>query len=63
MWILAFRYFRPSFWFLCPVVISLYLSTVYGWYHYVTDAAVEIAVAFLAVAIAPALMALWDRIV
>ena len=62
MWIMAYRYLRPSFWILLPVVLSLYVSTVYGRYHYVTDAAAGVAVAFLSVALAPALMRGWDRI-
>jgi membrane-associated phospholipid phosphatase len=62
MWLMAYRYHRPSFWILSPVVISLYFSTFYGRYHYVTDAVVGVAVAFLALAIAPLLMKLWDRI-
>jgi membrane-associated phospholipid phosphatase len=63
MWIMAYRYHRPSFWILTPIVLSLYVSTFYCRYHYVTDAVVGIAVAFIALAIAPSLMKLWDRIV
>jgi hypothetical protein len=63
MWLMAWRYHRPSFWILSPIVISLYISTFYGRYHYVTDAVVGIAVAFVALAVAPALMRLWDRLV
>jgi len=61
MWIMAYRYHRPSFWILAPIVLSLYISTFYCRYHYITDAVVGIAVAFLALAIAPSLMKLWDR--
>jgi membrane-associated phospholipid phosphatase len=61
MWIMAYRYHRPSFWILTPIVLSLYISTFYCRYHYITDAVVGIAVAFLALAIAPSLMKLWDR--
>jgi membrane-associated phospholipid phosphatase len=63
MWIMAYRYHRPSFWILTPIVLSLYVSTFYCRYHYVTDAVVGIAVAFIALTIAPSLMKLWDRIV
>ena len=63
MWAMAYRYHRPSFWILSPIVLSLYVSTFYGRYHYLTDAVVGIAVAFLALALAPVLMKLWDRLV
>ena len=60
MWIMAYRYHRPSFYVLTPIVLSLYVSTFYCRYHYVTDAVVGVAVAFLALAIAPRLMRGWD---
>jgi membrane-associated phospholipid phosphatase len=63
MWIMAYRYHRKSFWIMSPIVISLYFSTFYGRYHYITDAIVGIAVAFLAVGLAPILMKTWDRLV
>jgi hypothetical protein len=63
MWAMAYRYHRPSFWILSPIVLSLYASTFYGRYHYLTDAVVGIAVAFIGLAIAPLLMKLWDRII
>ncbi|HAV23092.1 MAG TPA: hypothetical protein DCX46_06300 [Bacteroidetes bacterium] len=62
MWIMAWRYHRTSFWILSPIVISLYVSTFYGRYHYVTDAVVGVAVAFLALRIAPMLMRAWDKL-
>jgi membrane-associated phospholipid phosphatase len=62
MWIMAYRYHRPSFWIMSPIVISLYFSTFYCRYHYVTDAVVGILVAFLAIAVTPILIKMWDRI-
>ena len=62
MWVMAYRYHRPSFYILTPVVLSLYASTFYARYHYVTDAVVGVAVAFLALAIVPFLIKGWDRI-
>ena len=62
MWVMAYRYHRPSFWILSPIILSLYISTFYGRYHYVTDAVVGIVVAFLALTVAPLLLKLWDRI-
>jgi len=63
MWMMAYRYHRTSFWVLSPVVISLYVSTFYGRYHYVTDAVVGILVAFVALWVAPYLMKAWDTLV
>ncbi len=63
MWMMAYRYHRPSFYVMTPIVLSLYVSTFYGRYHYLTDAVVGIIVAFAALALAPKLMKVWDRIV
>jgi len=62
MWVMAYRYHRPSFYVLTPIVLSLYVSTFYARYHYVTDAVVGVAVAFLALAIVPFLIKGWDGI-
>lgn len=63
MWAMAWRYHRTLFWALTPIVLSLYVSTFYGRYHYATDAIVGIAVAIIALAVAPHLIRLWERIV
>ncbi len=63
MWIMAWRYHRPTFFVLTPVIVSLYVSTVYGRYHYVSDALAGIAIAFLAVVLAPLLARGWRRLV
>jgi membrane-associated phospholipid phosphatase len=62
MWIMAYRYHRPTFYILTPVILSLYVSTFYLRYHFVTDAVVGVVVAFLALWIAPYLIRLWDRV-
>jgi len=62
MWIMAYRYHRPSFYILTPIVLSLYVSTFYARYHYVTDAVAGVAVAFLALALVPLLIKSWDAI-
>lgn len=63
MWVMAWRYRRSWFYFLTPVVLSLYVSTFYCRYHYVSDAVVGVAVAFAALAAAPGLLRGWDRTV
>jgi membrane-associated phospholipid phosphatase len=55
MWAMAYRYCRPVFWMLLPVVVSLYVSTFFCRYHYVSDAVTGILTAGLALAVAPRL--------
>jgi membrane-associated phospholipid phosphatase len=62
MWIMAYKYHRPSFWILSPIVLSLYVSTFYCRYHYVTDALVGILAALLAIVLTPLLIRMWDKI-
>jgi membrane-associated phospholipid phosphatase len=62
MWVMAYRYHRPSFYILTPVVLSLYVSTFYLRYHFLTDAVVGIIVAFIALLIVPFLVKGWDRL-
>ncbi|MFZ1979024.1 MAG: phosphatase PAP2 family protein [Bacteroidota bacterium] len=63
MWVMAYRYHRVSFWILAPVVLTLYCSTFYCRYHYITDAFAGILTAFLALAAAPLLIKFWDLLV
>jgi len=62
MWGVAWRWHRPAFWALAPVIVSLYLSTVYGRFHYLTDAATGLAVALGVLWAAPPLLASWERL-
>lgn len=62
MWVMAWKHYRPAFWILSPVILSLYVSTFYGRYHYLTDAILGIATAGLAVIVAPPLQRAWDRL-
>lgn len=62
MWIMAYRYHRPSFYILTPVVLSLFISTFYCRYHYFTDAVVGILVALVALAVAPMAIEVWNRV-
>ncbi len=63
MWAMAYRYYRIGFWVLAPIMISLYISTFYGRYHYVTDAVVGILVALIALKVSPFLMKWWDELI
>jgi membrane-associated phospholipid phosphatase len=61
MWLMAYRYVRPAFWTLAPVILSLYVSTVYCRYHYVTDSVIGIAAAIAVWLGLPACRGAWDR--
>jgi PAP2 superfamily len=61
MWLSAYKYARRSFFWLAPIILSLYVSTVYGRFHYLTDMGAGIAVGtavFLAVSVR---RRAWDR--
>jgi len=62
MWVMTWKHYRPAFWALSPVILSLYVSTFYCRYHYVTDLVVGIATAALAALVAPPLLRVWDRL-
>ncbi len=58
IWLMARRYDRRAFWVLAPLVLSIYVSTFYCRYHYLTDSIIGIGVGILAYAVASAL---WKR--
>lgn len=60
MWFMARKYTRYGFWALAPVMISLFASTVYGRFHYVSDMVLGIAAGLLVLAAAPALERAWN---
>ncbi len=61
MWVMAYRYHRPTFYIISPIIISLYFSTFYCRYHYVTDTVLGMATAGLALLLAPMLIRIWDN--
>ena len=61
MWLMAWKHHRPTFFLVTPVILSLYVSTFYGRYHYLTDAVAGIAAAALAVVLAGRLLHLWNH--
>ena len=62
MWFMSFKYARRLFWLLAPVILSLYVSTVYGRFHYVSDTVIGITVAVVALMAAPAAQKAWNRL-
>jgi membrane-associated phospholipid phosphatase len=61
MWFMSLKYTRRGFWLLAPVILSLYVSTVYGRFHYLSDSVIGIAAAVLVLLAAPAIAGAWDR--
>jgi hypothetical protein len=61
MWFMAHKYTKKGFVVLAPVILSLYVSTFYGLYHYVSDMVIGIAAALLLLLAAPSIGRAWDR--
>jgi membrane-associated phospholipid phosphatase len=61
MWFMSLKYTRWGFWLLAPVILSLYISTVYGRFHYISDMVIGIAAAVLVLIAAPAIEKTWNR--
>jgi membrane-associated phospholipid phosphatase len=62
MWLTAYRFHLPSFWTLSPIVISMYVSTVYCRFHYATDVVVGVAAALLVLAVVPVFLRRWNKL-
>ena len=60
MWFMARKYTKRGFLMLAPIMLSLYVSTVYGRFHYVSDAVIGIAAALLVILAAPAIEKAWE---
>jgi membrane-associated phospholipid phosphatase len=60
MWFMALKYTKRGFLMLAPIMLSLYVSTVYGRFHYVSDAVIGIAAALLVILAAPAIEKAWE---
>ncbi|MBN2346647.1 MAG: phosphatase PAP2 family protein [Candidatus Aminicenantes bacterium] len=62
MWLMAYRYRRRAFWLLAPVMATIYVSTFYGRFHYVSDTLIGIAAGLAVAALAPGLLRGWNRL-
>jgi membrane-associated phospholipid phosphatase len=60
MWAFAFRYVRPAFYALAPVIISLYVSTFFLRFHYLTDSVAGILTGAFVILAAPGAMRAWN---
>lgn len=60
MWGFAYRYVRPAFYALAPVILSLYLATFYLRFHYVSDSVAGILSGAFVILAAPGLLKAWN---
>jgi membrane-associated phospholipid phosphatase len=60
MWFMSLKYTRWGFFWLAPIMMSLYISTVYGRFHYVTDMVIGIAAGVTVILISPTLERIWN---
>lgn len=63
MLFVLFKNNRKLFWLMLPVVITIYISTVYGRYHYIWDGIAGILLALLLIKIFPFFKSIIDKIV
>lgn len=61
MWFMSLKYTKWGFYILTPVILSLYVSTVYGRFHYISDMIIGILVAIPILLFAPALAQVWNK--
>jgi hypothetical protein len=60
MWVMAHRYVRRASYVLAPIILSLYVSTFFLRYHYLSDTVFGILTAFLVIIVAPVVPRLWN---
>jgi hypothetical protein len=60
MWLMSYRYVRTAFYVLTPVVISIYVSTFFLRFHYLSDTVAGILTALLIIIVAPAFPRAWN---
>jgi membrane-associated phospholipid phosphatase len=60
MWFMSRKYTRHGFIGLAPIILSLYASTVYGRFHYVSDMVAGIAAGVIVIFVAPAIARAWN---
>ncbi|MHB8053944.1 MAG: phosphatase PAP2 family protein, partial [Candidatus Aminicenantales bacterium] len=61
MWAMSHRYVRRWFYILAPIILSLYVSTVYCRYHYISDSIAGIALGIIAILAGPPIVRAWNR--
>jgi membrane-associated phospholipid phosphatase len=62
MLLLSFKYYRKMFYWILPIIITLYISTVYGRYHYPIDVLAGIITGIIGIKLSYPLQRLWLKI-
>jgi len=62
MLLLSYKYDRRLFAWVAPIIITLYISTVYGRFHYPLDVAAGILVGIVGIRLSYPLLLIWERI-
>ena len=60
MWLMAHRYVRTAFYVLAPAIISIYVSTFFLRFHYLSDTVAGVLTALLVMIVAPAFPKAWN---
>jgi hypothetical protein len=60
MWITAYRYHRPTFYMISPIILSIYVSAFYSRYHYLSDVLFGILAGVATLIVVPFLMKSWN---
>jgi membrane-associated phospholipid phosphatase len=60
MWFMSLKYTKRGFLWLAPIILSLYASTVYGRFHYLSDMIIGIAAGILVILTAPSIRRAWE---
>ncbi len=63
MLLLSFKYDKKLFYWICPIIITLYISTVYGRYHYPLDVIGGMITAVIGIRLSYPLTAWWTNLV
>lgn len=61
MIILSYKYDKKLFFWTAPIIITLYISTMYGRFHYPTDVVAGVIIGLISVYVYPPLKKFWER--
>lgn len=58
--VFSFRYHRTLFFILCPIILTLFVATVYGRFHYATDVVAGLLTGAICIVICDKINAVWQ---
>lgn len=59
--IFAYRYHKTLFFIMCPIVVTLFVATVYGRFHYVSDVIAGLIVGGISILVCDKISVIWQR--